>query len=135
MRMSSRTAGLVVCTSLSVFSLPAHAFDLNGAWANDTDACSKIFVKKNNSISIAENADFYGSGFVVDGNTIKGKMATCTIKARKQEADSVNLIAVCSTDIALATTQFALKIEGDDKISRLFAGMPEMTMGYVRCPP
>jgi hypothetical protein len=47
----------------------------------------------------------------------------------------VNLIAVCSTDIALATTQFALKIEGDDKIARLFSGMPEMTMRYVRCPP
>jgi hypothetical protein len=116
-------------------SLPARAFDLNGAWADDAAVCSKIFVKKNNSISIARNADFYGSGFVVNGNTIKGKMATCTIKVRKQEADQVNLIAVCSTDIALATTQFALKIEGDDKIARLFSGMPEMTMRYVRCPP
>ena len=135
MSTSSLTAGLIVCVGLAMSSLPARAFDLNGAWADDAAVCSKIFVKKNNSISIANNADFYGSGFVVNGNTIKGKMATCTIKARKQEADLVNLIAVCSTDIALATTQFALKIEGDNKIARLFSGMPEMTMRYVRCPP
>ena len=129
-----RAAGLIVCVGLAMSNLPAHAFDLNGAWADDVAVCSKIFVKKNNNISIAKNADFYGSGFVVNGNTIKGKMANCTIKVRKQEADLVNLIAVCSTDIALATTQFALKIEDDNKIARLFSGMPEMTTRYVRCP-
>ena len=121
---------------LTLFAgLPAQAADVDGAWANDPAACSNIFVKKNNVVSLADDSDIYGSGFIVDGNRIRGKMATCTIKSRKEDAGVVHLIAVCSTDIALSTVQFSLRMDGENKLTRFFPGVPEMDVSYVRCPP
>jgi hypothetical protein len=111
----------------------AAAADLAGAWANDSSACDKIYVRTNGRISFANNADAFGSGFIVEANRIRGKIATCTIKARKQEDQTVNLIAVCSTDIAIDTTQFTLKFVDDNRLVRMFPGMPEMEMTFVRC--
>jgi hypothetical protein len=45
----------------------------------------------------------------------------------------VNIIAVCSTDIAIDTMQFRLRFEGPDKIIREFPGMPDVEMKYERC--
>ncbi len=133
MRQSSRAILLVLCLSFMLYGTQAHAFDLSGAWANDASVCEKIFVKKGGGISIAQNSDAYGSGFIVQGNKIKGKMATCTINARKEEAGVLNIIAVCSTDLALSTMQFQLKIDSDNKVTRLFPGMPDLTFSYARC--
>lgn len=133
MRQLSRSTLSVLCLSFMLSGAPAHAFDLSGAWAGDVSICQKIFVKKKNSISITRNSDVYGSGFIVEGNKIRGKIATCTIKNRKEEAGVLNLIAVCSTDIALSTTQFQLKIDNDNKVTRLFPGMPDLTFAYFRC--
>jgi hypothetical protein len=133
MHHSIRATLSVLCLSFMLYSTHAHAFDLSGAWAGDTSICQKIFVKKKSGISITRNSDVYGSGFIVEGNKIRGKMATCNITSRKEEAGILNIIAVCSTDIALSTTQFQLKIDGDDKVTRLFPGMPDLTFAYVRC--
>jgi hypothetical protein len=112
----------------------ANAFDLNGAWADNIDNCGKIFVKKNNHISITSDSDMYGSGFFVEGNKIRGKMAACTIKTRKEDAGTLNMVAVCSTDIALSTVQFMLRIDGDDKVTRTYPGLPELAVSYTKCP-
>ncbi len=133
MRRISQATLSVLCLSVMLSGTQAYAFDLSGAWAGDASICHKIFVKKKSGISIARNSDVYGSGFIVEGNKIRGKMATCTIKNRKEEAGVLNFIAVCSTDIALPTTQFQLKIDNDDKVTRLFPGMPDLTFSYVRC--
>lgn len=133
MRQSSRATLPVLCLSFMLCGTQVHAFDLSGAWAGDASICSKIFVKNKNSISIARNSDVYGSGFIVSGNKIRGKIATCNITSRKEDAGVLNIIAVCSTDIALSTTQFQLKIDSDDKVTRLFPGMPDLTFAYVRC--
>lgn len=133
MRTSIQTAILVLCTSWILSSLPAYAIDLNGAWAGDESICGKIFVKKNNKISIASDADHYGSGLIFEGNRIRGRMATCTITKRVEAAGVLNLIANCSTDVALATTQLSLKIDSDNKITRVYPGVPELSVSYVRC--
>ena len=122
------------CALLSGTSA-AHAVDLNGAWANDSSVCDKIFEKKNNVISITKDSDSYGSGFIVDGNKITGKIAECTIKSRKEEGSLFNLIATCSTDVALQTVQFSFKLESDNNLTRIFPGVPEMMVPYVRCRP
>ena len=122
------------CALLSGISA-AHAVDLNGAWANDLSVCNKIFEKKNNAISITKDSDSYGSGFIVDGNKITGKIAVCTIKSRKEEGPLFHLIATCSTDVALQTVQFSFKLEGDNNLTRIFPGVPEMAVSYVRCQP
>jgi hypothetical protein len=115
-------------------NLPAYAVDLNGAWADNESNCSKIFVKKNNKISIARDSDHYGSGLIFEGNKIRGKMAACTITKRVEAAGSLNLIAKCSTDVALSTTQFSLKVDNDNKITRVYPGVPELAVSYSRCP-
>jgi hypothetical protein len=38
----------VVSAGTILFSGAAHAIDLPGAWATDTSACAKVFVKKGN---------------------------------------------------------------------------------------
>jgi hypothetical protein len=109
------------------------AFDINGAWATDADACRKVFVKSGDTVRFAKNADLHGSGFVIAGNRIRGKIANCAIKVRKDDGQTVNLAATCSTDVAVQTVQFTLKILGDDSMSRMFPGIPELETPYFRC--
>ena len=118
-----------------LFSSHAHAVDLNGPWANDVNVCSKIFQKKNNKISMARNADFYGSGFIIDGNTVKGMLAACQIISHKQDGEKMQLEAKCVTDMATSSNQFSLRLDGNDKLTRFYPDMPDMKMDYFRCPP
>lgn len=131
----SRRRLLLICATALLFAAPAHAINLNGAWANDASACDKVFARKGGKISVSKNADSYGSGFVIDGNRIRGKVASCTITSRKEDGATVQLIAACSTDVALSPTQFSLKVEDDNRITRLFPGIAEMSTPYVRCKP
>ena len=125
---------MFACAVGLLFVVPAHAADINGAWANDVSVCSKIFVKDKNRISMASNADFYGSGFIIEGEEIRGKIATCHIRARKDDGPIVHLLADCSTDVAVSTNQFSLRIDDGNKLTRFFSGMPGMEMAYFRCP-
>src|SRR5690348_1354754 len=67
--MKSRTL-LAVC-SLMIFApgMPAHAYDLDGAWTTG-GVCEKIFAKTDNGISFRPDGDLYGGGFIVQGNLI-----------------------------------------------------------------
>ena len=127
---------LISMTMLMLYALGiplVHAADIDGVWASDADSCSKIYVKSAKGISFAKKADLYGSGFIIEGNKIRGKIASCNIKTRKQDGDTVHLIAVCSTDIAINTVQFTLKTVDSNKVTRLFPGMPELETNYERC--
>jgi hypothetical protein len=62
----------------------------------------------------------------VDGNQIRGRIARCSIKTRRENGALVNLIAVCSTDIAIDTIHFRLRIEALYKLVREFPDMPDM---------
>jgi len=117
-----------------LFSVPAYGADINGAWSTSAEVCDRMFVKKGNSVSIASDSDLYGNGFIIEGDKIIGKMATCNVKARKQDGAVFNLVAACATDIALSTMQLSFKIDNENKITRLFPGMPEMETPYFRCP-
>ena len=121
------------CATCLLFGISAQADDLNGAWANDASVCGKVFVTGNASVSFTNTSDAYGIGFIIEGDRLKGKMVDCTINSRKQDGTTVHLIAACSTDVALSPTQFTLRIEGDNKITRVFPGIPEMDIAYFRC--
>jgi hypothetical protein len=116
-----------------LFSFPANAADFLGLWATNASACKKVFVKRGGTVSFAKDADLYGSGFIIEQNRIRGKMATCSIKSRKEDGALTHLIANCSTDIALQAVQFSLKIDDENKITRLFPGVPELATSYFRC--
>jgi len=122
-------------TSL-LFMEQAHAIDLSGAWATHADECGKVFVRKGraNQIGFTAMSDQHGGGFIVEADRLRGKFATCKIKTRKEDGQTVNIIAGCATDIMLSNVQFSLKVLEPNKILRLFPGMQDIEIGYDRCP-
>jgi hypothetical protein len=134
MMMGRRFAtGAAMMVAMVVGTAPARAIDLTGAWATDAAQCTKVFEKKGNQIAFSELSDLYGSGFVIDGDRIRGKAASCTIKSRKEEGDTLHLLANCASEIMLQTVQFSLKVLTKDSISRIFPGMEGMSINYYRC--
>jgi hypothetical protein len=113
----------------------AHATDLSGAWATDADQCSRVFVRKGRAGQIGFTAlsSQHGGGFIVEADQLRGKFARCKIKTRKEDGQTVNIIAGCATDIMLSNVQFSLKMLEPNKISRMFPGMPDMEISYYRC--
>jgi hypothetical protein len=113
----------------------AQAVDLSGAWATDADQCSRVFVRKGRASQIGFTvlSSQHGGGFIVEADHLRGKSARCKIKTRKEDGQTVNIIAGCATDIMLSNVQFSLKVLEPNKISRMFPGMPEMEISYYRC--
>ena len=114
----------------------AHAIDLSGAWASHADECSKVFIRKGraNEIGFTANSDQHGGGFIIEADRLRGKFATCKIKSRKEDGQTVNIIAGCATDIMLSNVQFSLKVLEPNKILRLFPGVQDIEISYDRCP-
>jgi hypothetical protein len=133
---SRRSLGIpaVLAALLSVVA-PSHAIDLNGPWSSDPSLCDKIFIKKGKQVAFAPLSDLYGSGFIIDGNRIRGKVARCTIKSRKEDGDAVLLSATCSTIIAPQDLEFSLKRVDDNTVARLIPGSSAMRVDFHRCPP
>jgi hypothetical protein len=114
--------------------LPAHAIDLTGAWASQGDLCKLVFTKKDNVVAFTELSDLYGSGFIIDGNRIRGKAAQCTINSRKQNGDKLELNASCATSIMTQNMGFILKVIDDNNIARVIPEIENMEIRYTRCP-
>ena len=110
-----------------------QAFELTGAWASQTDLCTLVFQKKGDQVVFAELSDLFGSGFIVDGNRIRGRSTKCTIKSKKQDGDSLELSAACATSIMISNVRFNLKIIDDNTLNRLFPEIAGMTLKYSRC--
>ena len=111
----------------------ANAIELSGAWATEADLCSRVFTKKGNGFVFAELSDLYGSGFIIEGNRVRGKNAKCTITSRKQDGDNLELGAACASTIMNQNLRFNLKVIDDNTLSRLFPDIPGMTLKYSRC--
>ena len=79
-------------------------------------------------------SDQHGGGFIVEADRLRGKFARCKIKTMKEDGDTVNIIAGCTTDIMLSNVQFSLKMVEPNKISRMFPGIEDMAISYYRCP-
>lgn len=124
---------LVAAATLVLASSASYAIDLAGAWATDAAVCDKVFSKKGKSISFKGDSDAYGSGFVIEGDVIRGKIAKCRIKTRREDGNTTHLLAACSTDISLANVHFAFKAVDDNKIVRLYPGLQDMEVPYSRC--
>jgi len=122
---------LLACWGLT--DAHAAAADIEGVWASDARLCSKMFVKRGKSIVLAKDADQYGSGFVIDGSKIRGKLASCSIKTTKEDGALVHLIATCATDIMFSNVQLSVRVVDRNKLVRIFPGVSDMEMGYERC--
>lgn len=95
--------------------------------------CQEVFEKKGPQLSFVQGFGPYGNGFIVEGNQIRGRIARCAIRTRREQGAVINFIAVCSTDIAIDTMQFRLRVEGPNKVVREFPGMPDMEIAYEQC--
>ena len=125
-------AVLLFCTAI-LLPFPAHAIDLTGAWASQGELCKLVFTKKGDSVVFAELSDLYGSGFLIEGNRIRGKAARCTITSRKQNGDNLDLAAACATSIMHQNMNFILKVIDDNNITRLLPNIENMEIKYTRC--
>ena len=134
MSTSDRVARTVLCGILVLLTFSADAFEFDGAWVTDAAKCAQVFTKKNNRISMSKRSEFFGSGFIVEGDRIRGPSATCKINNRKEEGDMLHLIASCTTQIAvLSPTQLDIKIEDSNRILRFFHNFSELAVPYTRC--
>jgi hypothetical protein len=129
--MRTFAATLGVC--LLACAAEAQTADFDGAWANNEAACAKVFAKEGNKVVLAKDSDMYGSGFIVDGNRLTGKVAVCTIRTRKTDGPLTLVHATCSTDVALQDVVFGWKREAANKIIRVFQGLPELDTPFYRC--
>ena len=128
-----RLAGAAVMLGSSVFIAEAQAFELTGAWATHADLCSQVFTKKDGKVVYTELSDLFGSGFIIDGDRITGKAATCTIKSKKQDGNNLELAAACASSIMTQDVKFSLKIIDDNTIARSFPEISGMSINYSRC--
>jgi hypothetical protein len=129
-----RLVGAAIMFGSSVLSVAeARAIELTGAWATHADLCSQVFTMKDNRVVYAEFSEIFGSGLIIDGDRIRGKTGTCTIKSKKQEGDSLELSAACASSIMTQDLRFNLKIIDDNNISRSFPEISGMNVNYTRC--
>src|SRR5829696_5260347 len=112
-------------------SKQAGAVDLAGAWASSADECPNVFVRRGRAkqIEFAAMSDQHGGGFIVEADRLRGKFARCRIK-KKEDGDTVNIVAGWATDIMLSNVQFSLKMLEPNRISRIFPGIEDMAISY-----
>ena len=127
--------GAVLSGIVLILPVRASAIELSGAWATESNLCNRVFAKKGSQVVFAELSDLFGSGFIIEGNKIRGKLARCTITSRKQDGDNLDLGAACATSIMTQNVQFSLKIIDDNNLNRLFPDIPGMMLKYTRCAP
>lgn len=125
--------GAVLFGSSILLPVQALAIELTGAWATQSDLCKLVFTKKGNQVEFAELSDLYGSGFIINGNQIKGKAAQCTIRSRTQEGNRIALSSSCATSIMTSNVTFNLTVIDDNNISRAIPEVPGMSLKYTRC--
>lgn len=125
-------AAILLGTAI-LLPIPAHAIELTGAWASQGDLCKLVFTKKGNAVAFAEFSDLYGSGFIIEGNRIRGKAARCAITSRKQNGDNLELTAACATSIMTQNVAFILKVIDDNNIARVLPNIENMEIKYTRC--
>jgi hypothetical protein len=123
---------LTLITGL-LFAGVARADDLAGLWATNAENCRKIFTRTGQGFAFADDADLYGSGFIIDDRRIISKMARCDIKSSKHDGPTTHLIATCATDIMFSNVQASFKMLSKDKMLRIFPGGSDLEIPFERC--
>lgn len=113
----------------------AGAFDLTGAWAAKADQCSKVFTRTGRArqVGFTTFSNAHGGGFIVEVNRLRSAFGGCTIKARKEDSQTINLVVACAKGVMPSSVQFFLKIVDDNTIKRVFPGVDEVGVEYHRC--
>ena len=128
-------AAAITASAVLLSSQTVNAFEFSGAWATSAEQCNKIFTRKGRArqIGFTNFSGAYGGGFIVEANRLRGKSASCLIKSKKENDQSVNLVVACDSGIMLSKVQFFLKVIDADTITREFPGMEGIDAQYHRC--
>ena len=133
--MTTRFMKIVLLTLVPMgFGASANAAGIDGVWASEASICNKIFTRKGNQTSFTTDSDSYGSGLIIEGKRITGKMGRCVIGNMKREGNTIHLFSVCSSDISEEPLQVSIRQINENKIMRIFPDIPEMETESVRCP-
>jgi hypothetical protein len=127
---------MAILAGLPLLSLQElEAFELTGAWATSVDQCGKVFARKGRAsqVSFTNFSGVYGGGFIAEADRLRGKFEKCSIKSRKENDQTINLVVACASGIMLSNVQFFLKVLDDNTILREFPGMEGMEVTYHRC--
>ena len=116
-----------------LFVVPAEAFDLDGSWAVDVSYCGKVFKKEGTRVTLTSLSDLYGGGFIIEGDSVRGKMVHCRIESKTQHGPTIHLGVECTTEIASEQIEFDLKVVNDNTVSKTFPGT-SAAIDYHRCP-
>lgn len=130
MKESKRNRIVLACSVGLLFVAHAHAADINGLWVkfSNRSACPTNSGEENSRTAIYENG-----AFDIEDNEIRAQSGTCHIKARKDDGIFVRLLLDCPPFVA--ENELTLRIEGNNKITRIMPGMPDKNRTYFRCPP
>src|ERR1700752_2369978 len=110
MRISKLLSAAVAATAAAIYRHSSSlAFELTAAWAPDTAACDKVFATKGKTISFKPDSDMFDSGFIIDGQRVRGRAASCTIKTSREDGKMLHMLAGCAPDIMLQTVQFSVR--------------------------
>lgn len=90
-------------------------------------------MRRAQEITFTQYPGVYGGGFIIDADRLRGQNATCKINTRKQDGETLNLIAGCATDIMFSNVQFVLKAVDENTVMRVFPGIEGMDVKYHRC--
>ena len=120
---------LTGCMCGSAVGAQTAATEIAGAWARSASACSQIFQKRGDRVSFAKDARLHGIGFIVSGDRITGRVATCRIKWH--EGKDRQLTAACSGYV-VDSLNFTLKIIDENRIAHIVPGKPDLDI-YQRC--
>ena len=135
MRPNARIGAIVAMSAILASPECAQAFDLAGAWATSADQCGKVFARKGraNQVTFRNFSGVYGGGFIAEPDRLRGKFENCTIKSRKDDGQTINLVVACASGIMLSKVQFFIKTIDDNTITRQFPGIEGMEITYHRC--
>ncbi len=126
-------ATISVCSAALSLSQNVNAFELSGAWTINADKCAKVFSRKGRAKTVGFTSFSRDGGFIAEPDRIRGKHENCTIKSKKDNGKSINLVVACASGIMLSNVQFFLKVIDDNTIAREFPGMEGMDVKYHRC--
>ena len=126
------SAALLILGASSLFN-PILAADISGIWSSDASKCDKIFKKTGSQVSFVDKTGIHGTGFIIEGNKMRGATSKCTIKNKNEKGGVINIVASCANDVMFSDVQFSAKLADNDTLVRLFPGMPELQMAYSKC--
>lgn len=124
---------LLAVVVINLLPAASHAADrLQGAWVIDATTCDTVFARRNGKLVVKRSLEGW-SGFIVDGKSVRGANASCTLRSTKHNGDVTTFLLDCSDKIMFGSMSVSARFENDDRFIRFDPNFPEVQTVYNRC--